>query len=76
MSKKEKRIFCADANMCAILAKCNSQNKWELWGLSGISETGDAIYETRLFENHEFDDVEPNNTTSGHTHIKVLKDNI
>jgi len=76
MNKKEKQIFCADANMCAILAKCNSQNKWELWGLSGISENGEAIYETRLFEKHEFDDVEPNNATSGHTHIKVLKDNI
>jgi ankyrin repeat protein len=76
INKTEKQIFCADANMCAILAKRNSQNKWELWGLSGISEIGEAIYETRLFEKHEFDDVEPNNATSGHTHIKVLKDNI
>lgn len=70
-----KQIFCTDANMCAILAKCNPQNKWELWGLSGVSETGEAEYKTRLFENHEFDEVEPINTTSGHTHIKVLKDN-
>jgi len=76
MSKINKQIFCADANMCAIVAKCNSQNKWELWGLSGVSKTGKAEYKTRLFKNHEFDDVKPNNTTSGHTHIKVLKGNV
>ena len=38
-------------------------------GLSSISETSKAEYKIRLFENHEFDDVEPNNTKSGHTHI-------
>ena len=32
MNKTEKQIFCADADMCAIIAKCSSQNKWELWG--------------------------------------------
>ena len=76
MNKTEKQIFCADANICAISAKCNSQNKWELWGLSSVSETGEAKYETRLFTNHEFDDVEPMNTTSGHAHIRVLNENI
>jgi len=75
IDKAEKQIFCADANMCAIVAKCNSQNKWELWGLSEVSNTGKAEYNTRLFEDHEFDDVEPMNTTSGRTHIKLLKDN-
>lgn len=76
MNQTEKQIFCADANICAILAKCNSQNKWELWGLSDVSETGEAKYETRLFTNHEFDDVEPINTTNGHSHIRVLNENI
>jgi ankyrin repeat protein len=83
MNKTDKQIFCADANMCSIVAKCNSQNKWELWRLSGVSETGEPKYEQRLFKyegfddgsDGEFDDIEPINTTSGHTHIKVLKDN-
>jgi ankyrin repeat protein len=72
MNKTEKQIFCADANLCAILAKRNSQNKWELWGLSEVTKTGDAKYETHLFADYEFDDVEPMNTTSGHSHICVL----
>jgi len=76
MSITEKQIFCADANMCAIIAKRNSQNKWELWGLSNVLEIGEAKYETRLFKDDEYDAIEPINTTSGHTHIKVLKDNI
>ena len=71
---KEKQFFCADANICAILAKCNSKNKWELWGLSEVLETGEAKYKSRLFSDEEYDDVEPINSTSGRTRIKVLKD--
>ncbi|NLK91728.1 MAG: hypothetical protein GX273_01135 [Bacteroidales bacterium] len=72
MSQSEKQIFCTDATMCAILAKCNSQNKWELWGLSEVSETGEAKYEIRLFSDYEFDEVDAINTTSGRNQIKVL----
>jgi hypothetical protein len=75
MSNIEKQIFCADPNICAIIAKCNSRNKWELWGLSDVLETGEAKYEVRLFPENEYDAVEAINTTSGHTHIKVIKDN-
>ena len=81
MEKKDRQIFCADADMCAIMVKCNRRNKWELRGLSRISETGVALYESRLFSDSEFfaggefDAVEPVNTTSGHTHISVLQDN-
>ena len=73
-SKIEKRIFCADANMCAIIAKQNAHNKWELWGLSKVSETGEAKYETHLFADYEFDDVDAAYTTSGHSHIRILND--
>ncbi len=72
ISKTEKQIFCTDATMCAILAKCNSQNKWELWGLSDVSETGEAKYAIRLFSDYEFDEVDAMNTTSGRTQIRVL----
>jgi len=75
MKQTEKQIFCADATICAIVAKRNSKNKWELWGLSSVSETGEAEYETRLFKDYEFDDVESVNTTSGRTHIRVLYEN-
>ncbi|MDR3046972.1 MAG: ankyrin repeat domain-containing protein, partial [Bacteroidales bacterium] len=75
MSNIEKQIFCTDPKICAAIATLNSQNKWELWGLNAALESGEAIYEIRLFEDDEFDAVEPINTTSGHTHIKVLKDN-
>ena len=79
----EKHIFCADPNICAIIAKRNSKDKWQLWGLSEILETGEAIYETRLLchqENdielhNEYDAVEPINTTSRHIHIKLLQGN-
>ncbi|MDR2651489.1 MAG: hypothetical protein LBC68_04130, partial [Prevotellaceae bacterium] len=75
MSNIEKQIFCADPHICAIIAKRNLQNKWELWGLSDVLETGEAKYETRLFQENEYDAVEAVNTTSGRTHIKLLQDN-
>ena len=75
MTNTDKQIFCADADMCGIIAKCNPQGKWELWGLSEVTESGEAKYETRLFRDNEFDAVEAENTTSGHTHVKVLQVN-
>jgi len=83
MNETEIQIFCADPNICAIIAKRNSQDKWQLWGLSDVLETGEAKYETRLFSKREddvevhkeYDAIEHVNTTSGRTKIKLLQNN-
>ena len=75
--EKEKQIFCADKNICPVIAKQNAQNKWELWHLSNCHEREEeAKYEHRLFEGHAYDAVEAKDSTTGRTLIKVLEDGI
>jgi hypothetical protein len=73
--ENEKQIFCADYSVCPLVARQNSQKKWEFWGLSGF-ESGKAKHETRLLKDCVFDAVEAQNTTSGRTYIKVLQNGI
>ena len=77
--EKVKQIFCADKNICPVIAKQNAQKRWELWALSNClkpEKRKKAKYESRLFEGHMFDAVEATNSTTGRTLIKVLEDGI
>ncbi|MDD3665957.1 MAG: ankyrin repeat domain-containing protein [Bacteroidales bacterium] len=69
---KIKHIFCADKDFCALAAKQNEQNKWNLWGYSGELETGEVEYGFRM--EGDYDAIEATNSTTGRTIIKVLKD--
>ena len=74
--EKVKQIFCADKNICPVIAKQNAQNKWELWHLSNCHEREEAKYEHRLFKGHAYEAVEATESTTGRTLIKVLEDGI
>ena len=76
--EKVKQIYCVDKDFCPLIAKQNTQSKWELLRLTHDFETEEAKYECHVFsESREYDhvdDVEVTNTTNGRTLIKVLQD--
>lgn len=66
---------CHDGCMAPVVVVKNQNQKFQLYGCSEVFGMGAGKWE-KLIIDDEFDEVIPNNSDSGISHISIRKDNV
>lgn len=69
----EKRIYCQDSSLAAMIAKQNKNGAWDIFRISKVLGMGSADYNIKLFD-FEFSDLIILNSFNGRGYVCVKKD--
>lgn len=69
----EKRIYCQDSSLAAMIAKHNKNGTWDIFRISQVFGMGSADYNIKLFD-FELSDLVILNSFNGIAYVCVKKD--
>lgn len=68
----EKKIYCHDGSLAAMVAKKNEKGTWEIFGLSEVFGMGSGDYQKKLFD-FSFSDLILLNSMEGKAYVCLKK---